>query len=200
MTHSINTVYFKELAELNPEDVCTRALCRYDDIKKRYTISVWGDEYAVYPYKQRIERISNNFQSPHEYLYLFIIHYLLKSKETELCNEWISEKDIPGGTTFFRGPHVIPTDLIASRYSGAVEQFRKTCVQLDGVPLEMADAAYIFKIAPRIPAAVLYWEGDDEFPPESKILYDRSAAEHLASDIIFALAVAICARIGSPPV
>ena len=196
MTLLIDAVYFEDLAELNPEDVSTRALCRYDDIKKCYTLSVWGDEYAVYPYKQKIERISNNFQSPHEYLYLFIIHYLLKSKETELCNEWISEKDISGGVTFFRGPHVIPTDMIASRYSGAIEKFREICERLDGVPLAMADAAYIFKITPRIPVAVLYWEGDDEFPPESKILYDKSVTEHLASDIIFALAVSICAGIG----
>ena len=69
----------------------------------------------------------------------------------------------------------------------------------NGVPPDMADAAYIFKITPRIPVAVLYWEGDDEFPPESKILYDKSITEHLASDIIFALAVAICTRIGSLP-
>ncbi len=199
MTHLIDAVYFKDLAEQNPQDVSKRALCSYDDIKKCYTLSVWGDEYAVYPYKQRIERISNNFESPHEYLDLFIIHYLLKSKESALCNEWISEKDIPGGVTFFRGPHVIPTDMIASRYSGAIEKFKKVCEQLGGIPLDMADAAYIFKIVPRIPVAVLYWEGDDEFPPESKILYDKSVTEHLASDIIFALAVAICARIGNLP-
>jgi len=197
MTNLIDAVYFKDLTELNPEDVSKRALCRYDDIKKCYILPVWGDEYAVYPYKQRIERISKNFENPHEYLELFIIHYLLKSKENALCNEWISEKDIPGGATFFRGPHVIPTDMIASRYNDAIEKFKKVCEQHGGVPLEMADAAYIFKIAPRIPVAVLYWEGDDEFPPESKILYDKSVTEHLTSDIIFALAVAICERIGS---
>ena len=70
----------------------------------------------------------------------------------------------------------------------------------NGVPPDMADAACIFKTTPCIPVAVLYWEGDDEFPPESKILYDKSVTEHLASDFIFALAVAICARIGNLPV
>jgi len=197
MTHSVDAVYFKELGEQNPEDVCRRALCRYDDVKKCYTLSVWGDEYAVHPYEQTIDRISRNFQSPHEYFYLFIMHYLLRSEETELCNEWISEKDIPGGATFFRGPHEIPTNLISSRYSGDIENFRRVCEQLDGTPLDMADAAYVFRITPRIPVAVLYWDGDDEFPAESKILYDKSVTEHLASDIIFALAVDICTRIGN---
>ena len=198
MINSIDAIYFKELAEQNPEDVCKRALCRYDDVKKCYDLSVWGDEYAIYPYELKIDRLSKRFQCPHEYLYVFIIHYLLKSKETILFKEWISEKDIPGGATFFRGPHEIPTNLISSRYSDDIDKFRKTCDQLDGIPLSMADAAYVFKITPRIPVAVLYWDGDDEFPPESKILFDKSVTEHLALDIIFALAVDICTRIARP--
>ena len=60
MKHSIDAIFFKELAEQNLEDVCRRALCRYDDIKKRYTLSVWGDEYAIHPYEQTIDQISKN--------------------------------------------------------------------------------------------------------------------------------------------
>ena len=58
------------------------------------------------------------------------------------------------------------------------------------------NVSYIFEITPRIPVAVLYWRGDDEFKAESKILYDRTIAEHLASDMIYALAVGVCERLG----
>jgi hypothetical protein len=127
-----------------------------------------------------------------------MIHYLLNSKEIQISNEWISEKDIPGGTTFFRGPHEIPTNLISLRFSNDINEFKERCEHLDGIPLNMADATYSFKITPRIPVAVLYWRGDDDFPTESKILYDRTITEHLASDIIYALAVGICERLGKP--
>jgi hypothetical protein len=199
MANLIDPIHFEDLARQNPEDVCRRALCGYDDAKKCYILSVWGDEYAIYPYAFKIERITENFPAPHEYLYIFIINYLLKGKETGLSQKWISEKDMPGGATFFRGPHEIPTRLISSRFRGDIEAFRKICDQLGGIPLNMADAAYIFKITPRIPAAVLYWNGDDEFPPESKILFDASITEQLTLDIIFALAVDICTRIGIAP-
>ena len=198
MTNSVDMIYFQELAERDPKDVCRRTLCKYDDKNKFYTLSVWGDEYAVYPHEFKIDRITNNFQSPHDLFYLFIIYYLLKSKEIEISNEWISEKDIPGGVTFFRGPHKIPTHLISNRYSNNIKEFRKRCEQLHGIPLDMADAAYSFKITSHISVAVLYWAGDDDFPPESKILYDKTITEHLASDILFALAVEICKKIGSP--
>ena len=197
MTNSVDMIYFQELSEQNPKDVCRRTLCKYDDKNKFYTLSVWGDEYAVYPHDFKIDRMTNNFQSPHDLFYLFIIYYLLKSKEIEISNEWISEKDIPGGVTFFRGPHKIPTHLISNRYSNNIKEFRKRCEQLHGIPLDMADAAYSFKITSHISVAVLYWAGDDDFPPESKILYDKTITEHLASDILFALAVEICKKIGS---
>ena len=143
--------------------------------------------------------MAKHTQNIHDYFYLFMIHYLLQSKETELSNEWISEKDIPGGATFFRGPHEIPTKLISLRFNNNINEFKARCEQLHGTPLNLADAAYSFRITPRIPVAVLYWIGDEDFPAESKILYDRTIAEHLASDIIYALAMGICERIGKAP-
>lgn len=197
MTDLIDKIHFRDLAKQDPEDVCRRALCIYDDMNELYKLSVWGDGYGIYPNQLMIDCLDIRTQELHEYFYLFMIHYLLKSKEIETCNEWISEKDIPGGTTFFRGPHEIPTNLISSRFNNDINKFKKICEQLQGVPLDMADAAYGFSIAPRIPVAVLYWRGDEDFPAESKILYDRTITEHLASDIIYALAVGICERLGN---
>jgi len=196
MTDLIDRIYFEELSERKPKDVCQRASCEYDDINDLFILSVWGNEYGIFPNQFKIKCMDNKIQSLHEYFYLFIIHYLLTSKEIEITNEWISEKDIPGGTTFFRGPHQIPTNLISLRFNNNVNEFKERCEQLHGIPLNMADAAYRFKITPRIPVAVLYWKGDDDFPAESKILYDRTIAEHLASDVIYALAAGICNRLG----
>lgn len=198
MTDLIDRIHFQELSERDPHDVCKRALCKYDDVNELYILSVWGDEYGIFPNQFKIKCMDNNTKSLHDYFLLFIIHYLLKSKEIEISNEWISEKDIPGGTTFFRGPHEIPTNLISHRFNNNINGFNNRCEQLHGIPLNMADSSYGFQIAPRIPVSVLYWRGDDDFPAESKILYDRTITEHLASDIIYALAVGICERLGKP--
>ena len=120
----------------------------------------------------------------------------MRAKDITLLDEWVSEKDLPGGPTFFRGPHRIPTDLISERYGNDLQAFKTCCEKLDGTPLDMADAAYSFSIAADVPVAVLYWIGDDDFPAEAKILYDRSIGELLSLDILFALAVGICTRIG----
>ncbi len=197
MIYQVDERLFAELAALSPAEVCRRAICGYDQAARAYTLSVWGDEYTVFLDKHRIECRRGDGPGPHTYFSVFLIHHLLRVPETGLANDWISEKDIPGGATFFRGPHEIPTQMISDRYGNAVDAFRRRCEQLGGRPLPMADAAASFLITPRTPVAVLYWQGDEDFPPEAKILYDRSLAGYFALDVIYALAVDICSRLSN---
>lgn len=192
---TVDDIYFKELAGKDPKDVCKSALCRYDVKEKGYVMSVWGDEYGIFPHERRVDLLDKSVRKPHGFFFLFIVYYLLNSKEIKASGEWISEKDLSGGPTFFRGPHEIPTCLISRRFGDDIEAFKKKCVALHGTALDMGDAAYRFDIVPDIPVAVLYWTGDDEFPAEAKILYDKSISGQLALDIVFSLAVAICSRI-----
>ncbi|MCP3901559.1 MAG: DUF3786 domain-containing protein [Desulfobacteraceae bacterium] len=196
----VDKIHFENLAKRDPVDICRQPLCKYDDVNKRYSISVWGDDYNIYPSEFKIECVQSGNSDPNELFFLFIIYYLLNYKDIQITKEWISEKDIPGGVTFFRGPHEIPTNLISKKYINNIKAFRKKCIELGGIELDMADAAYKFDIVPQIPVAVLYWEGDDDFPAEAKILYDRTIMDHLTSDIVFSLAAEVCARIGEATV
>ncbi len=197
MIYQVDERLFAELAALSPAEVCRRAICSYDQAARAYTLSVWGDEYTVFPDQHRIECRRGDGPGPHTYFSVFLIHYLLRVPETGFANDWISEKDISGGATFFRGPHEIPTQMISDRYGNVVDAFSRRCEQLGGRPLPMADAAASFFITPRTPVAVLYWQGDEDFPPEAKILYDRSLAGYFALDVIYALAVDICSRLSN---
>ncbi len=192
----VDPSYFLELTQRNPEEVCRHALCEYDFKTKNYRLSVWGEMYGIYPRESKIIRLQDDKQAVSRLLGLFIIYYLLKSKDVAISKEWISEKDIPGGATFFRGPHKIPTNIIEDRYENNIKKFKEICEKLQGIPLNMADAAYAFRIAPRIPVAVQFWDGDEDFPAESKILFDKTITEHLSPDIIFCMSVEICKRIG----
>jgi Domain of unknown function (DUF3786) len=195
MTNTIDISYFNELAVKNPEDICRLSLCEYDIKKKGYILFAWGENYGVYPHDNKIIRLRDRKSDTNTLFGLFIVYYLLRSKENRICSEWISEKDIPGGATFFRGPHKIPTELIERRYEKDIQGFKDICQQLSGIRVDMADAAYFFQITPRIPVVVQFWNGDDEFPPEAKILFDKTITKHLTPDIIFCLAAEICRRI-----
>ena len=196
MTDLIAPIHYRELADKNSEDVCHRTGSRYDKDRQCYELEVWGDVYNIYPHGHRIQRQGKDSPVVHEYLSIFMIHYLLTTVEMVAENEWISEKDIPGGPTFFRGPHAIPTELITKTFQNDIEAFSHCCRALRGEPVEMGDAAFRFQVTERLPVVLLYWQGDDDFPPEARMLFDRSISRFLALDVVFALAVEICARIG----
>ena len=196
LEQNIDPVYFLELSQRNPDDVCRHALCEYEPKTKSYRLSVWGDTYGIYPHESKITRLGEDNHKASLLFGLFIVYYLLRSKDIPISNEWISEKDIPGGPTFFRGPHKIPTQIIEDRYEKNIKEFKIICEKLQGVPLDVADASYVFRIAPRIPVMVQFWDGDEDFPAESKLLFDKTITAHLTPDIIFCMAVEVCKRIG----
>jgi hypothetical protein len=189
--------YFQELAGQDPEAVCKRALCDYDHSRGCFRLTLWGQDYEVFPDESRIARVGKTALDPENYHFLFIICYLLNAKDLQVKNQWISEKDIPGGPTFFRGPHEVPTRLIVNRYGNDLLGFKKGCERLKGVSIDLGDGAFSFHITPRIPVAVVYWIGDEDFPAEAKVLFDKTIIDHLALDIIFALAVLVCNRIAN---
>lgn len=197
MTEIIDQSYFTELKDTAPETLCRQGRCRYSDDLHQYSLTVWGDEFLIDLDNSKIEHVVVHGPPPHQYFDLFTIYYLLRAKDILLSGEWVSEKDLPGGPTFFRGPHLIPTDLISNRFANDLKEFKTVCENLGGTPLAMADAAFSFSITPDIPVAVLYWTGDEDFPAEAKLLYDRSIIELLSLDILFALAVGVCTRIGT---
>lgn len=192
----VDPLYFTRLSEQDPAGVCRRAGCTYDAAAGIFGLTLWGRPYAVDPRKGRIYDVGPDRAPLHPYFDLVALHYLLSAAEIPPAGQWISEKDIPGGTTFFRGPHAVPTHVIASRFDGDIQGFSLRCEQYGGTRLALADAAFSFVITPRVPAAVLFWQGDEEFPAEATLLYDVTIVRHLALDIVYALAVGVCEQLG----
>ncbi len=192
MSSNIDPIHFHDLSAKDPKDIIQRTNAAFDSETRQFTLSVWGHDYVVEPEQQKVSSTDGFIPAQPDYYSLFIVHYLLGSTTAPLEGEWVSEKDIPGGAAFFRGPHTLPTEKVVRVFGNDLDRFSKTCSDLGGRKIDMADAAFRFDIRPNIPVAVLYWQGDEDFEAEAKLLFDRSISRHLALDIIYALAVMVC--------
>ncbi|WP_457553699.1 DUF3786 domain-containing protein [Desulfobacula sp.] len=199
MSEGIDKTIFLDLKSCDPEMVVSRTGCKFDKSLEQYFVTIWGEKYCVDLNTYEIRPEGTRQKNYHEYLYLFILYYLMKSKNIPLSGNWVSEKDIPGGEAFFRGPHTIPSELITRRFGENMDGFKKACEKLSGTPLELADAAFLFPITPTIPVAALYWQGDEDFSSEARLLFDRTIEQHLPLDIIWALSVEVCHTLGDTP-
>ena len=188
MCQKIDSIFFERLTALDPIDVCKRSLVQYDEKKRIYKVTAFGEEYSVKPEEQKIIPLNPESKLLTTELGLLIIFYLLGAQDIPLSGKWVNEFSLRGGALFFRGPHAIRNQALAGRYGYDINEFKQACTKLCGQSVQMGDVAYRFQILPRIPVLVVLWFGDEEFEPAAKLLMDATLDQHLPLDVIYAMA------------
>jgi hypothetical protein len=195
----IDPLLWEKLRQAERSAICLNAQVRYDAERATYQVPFLSSTFACSPEQELIEDLgpSPYFKLNFE-LYLVLLHYLLESQSKPLAGKWASEKDIPGGELFFRGPHSFPVDPLIDLFGLRPELFRAAAKELGGTPLDLGDHSFRFWPFPRIPLAVVLWEGDDEFQPAINIRFDASINLQLRTlDTIWALVNVVCRTLRS---
>ena len=52
-----------------------------------------------------------------------------------------------------------------------------------------------FTILPRVHLAVVYWEGDEEFPAQARVLFEDTAAHYMTTDGLAVLGSQLVGRL-----
>ncbi|MDR3090425.1 MAG: DUF3786 domain-containing protein [Desulfobulbaceae bacterium] len=196
----IDARYFEELALATPEQLCVGG--RASHAAGLYRLRVWHDDYIVDGRNRLVSVIPAALSgaaakpaSQPGMFSLFVIWYLLHPTAIAISGVWVSEKDFPGGASFFRGPHQIPTAQISAACGNDLARFAAACRARRGEPIAMGDAAFRFAITADLVVSVVYWLGDDEFPATANLLFDQGLVGKLPLDMVFCLACEICDRL-----
>ena len=83
----------------------------------------------------------------------------------------------------------ILTPLVAT-FTGHMPELRRALEAMGGQKLPCSDVGYQVEAFACIPLRVLFWEGDDEFPAQANLLFDRSATDFIHSESIVSIAMA----------
>ena len=189
----IDAAYWEELITLDPAEVCRRSLGTYDPEEEAYRIPLLHQEYTIHPFRRSITRETDPAARSHrsgDILFdeaLVLIIYLLRAREIPLAGKQQTEKDLPGGETFFRGPHELARRPILKHFGRNPEAFHGAAASLGGQRLDFGDAAFRFQALPRVPLDYILWAEDDEFPARLTIAFDPTVSDHLPLDVIWAL-------------
>ena len=176
---------WNEIRSVDPGNVCPKASVQYNE-DGFYSVVFMGKEYSVYPTEEKVTGPKGDTLVSYPKFELVLLSYLTKAKNIPQYKKWVSEKEITGGSTFFRGPHSLPEIPIMKRFGKDPEGFLTAGESLGGKKAEYGDASMAFLMLPRIPMICVLWIEDDEFPARVNYLFDASIEHQMAMDVVYA--------------
>lgn len=118
-----------------------------------------------------------------------VAYYLHTADGILPTNHWIAFTELPNGRFYTQAFQGYTGRELAQMYGNDVTRFTETAVALGGIANVLGDAAFRFQALPRVPMLVVCWQGDEDFPPSYKILFDAHTPHYLPTDA--------CAILGS---
>lgn len=111
-----------------------------------------------------------------------LLYYLATADGTPAANRWIAFRELPDGWLYHQAFQGYTGRRLVQAVGSDVDAFTWAVRSLGGRPIEVGDAGYAFDALPHVPLAVVYWRGDDEFPPQAQVLFDAAAMHYLPTD------------------
>ena len=124
-----------------------------------------------------------------------LLDYLSAGQRLPETGELVNEFHLTGGTTFFRGPHVMASSLVARHFSLNGSQLLKIGEKWGAKPADFGEFALSFTIFPGLEWIVALWEEDDEFPARALYLFDKNIEQMFQLDVIWALGNIVAAKL-----
>jgi hypothetical protein len=123
---------------------------------------------------------------------ILLLHYLegaVLGSGVRPKGEWISYQEVPDGRFYldaFLRRAKIPLIEAFGQQPDRLVPFAKSLY--GGTPFDQGDVSVLIRALPTIPVALIMWRGDEEFPPDGNILFDRTVSEYLSAEDIAWLA------------
>ena len=125
--------------------------------------------------------------------YLTIFDALCREEAGELSGQWRTINDLgihhPG---VGEGPFHASYE---AKFSGHTEALSAACRDMGGQSFPVVDVGYILDVFPFFPVVFQFWEGDEEFPPQLRILWDRNTLSFVRYETAWYIASALLERL-----
>jgi hypothetical protein len=117
-----------------------------------------------------------------------ILYYFYSSRGSTQPGKWISFSELADGKFYNAAFQGYTYKKLLQFFNDDYEGFNLANHSLCGEKTNFGDGAYRYQILPKVAMLMAYWEGDDDFPPSYKILFEDIVDYHLPTDACAILA------------
>ncbi len=172
--------YYENLfRQLDAEEAAKRTDCKWDG--KEFYVNLLGREFAI-AYPDYAIRAVDGGKLPPLPTQTFLLRYLLEGKQMPWAGEWKTFREMPWGELYIKPYTGRVLTRAAFTFGTRVAKFREAAEKMGAVPVKHGDAGYLFELIGGYRMQILVWEGDEEFPPNTQVLYSDNFAEGFAAE------------------
>ena len=173
--------YVNLFKNLDPREAVSRTGASFDGnaftvrlVDAEYTIS-WP-EYAISADREDAFALKS---LPTQ---TFLLRWLLEGKAVAAKGEFKTFREMPWGELYIQPFTGRCLTRAAFTFGTRVASFAAAMEKLGGRKLPHGDAGYELELLPGYTMRLIVWAGDEEFPPNSQILYSDNFAEGFAAE------------------
>lgn len=112
----------------------------------------------------------------------FLLRYLLEGKTVPAKGQFKTFREMPWGELYIQPFTGRCLTRAAFTFGTQIPRFCAAMEELGAEKLSHGDASYRLRLLPGYEMELIVWAGDEEFPPNSQILYSDNFAEGFAAE------------------
>lgn len=180
----IHPLHWEALRRREPGDAARAAGASWHE--GSYLLPLLGREVLVSP-REGVVRFAKDGRPVGYQRGLVALAYLGGAVDAPCSGQWAAFRQLPGGHSFFRGPHAVDADRLARAFGAGPRGLPVAAAALGGSEADGGDAAAELPALPRVPLKAVVWAGSAEFGASAALLVDSRAHLHAPLDILWAL-------------
>ena len=172
--------YEERYRGLEPADVTARLSgVKWDG--NEFYVNLIGREFALAHPEYAIRALDGGKLPPLP-TQTFLLRYLLESKAVSWGGTWKTFREMPWGEMYITPYTGRVLTRAAFTFGTRVAAFKAAAEKMGAEAVNHGDAGYRFNLIGGYQMQILVWEGDDEFPPNSQVLYSDNFADGFAAE------------------
>ena len=170
-------------AKIDPAEAAERCGVKYDPVTKSFTVRLLYVDYELTWPAFSIRSVDpDGFALSNLPAQMLMIRYLLEGKKSVGSGAFLHYREMPWGEVYLKPFTGRCLNRAALAFGTRLKAFRKAIEATPAIPLDMGDVSCQMEIMPGYDVRLIVWEGDDEFPPNSQILFSDNFPQAFSAE------------------
>ena len=175
--------YLEKYRKLDTAEAAARTGVKFDLEKNCFCMRLLYADYRLYWPEFRIESDNENALALKSIpAQIYLIRFLMEGCASHSGGTFLTYREMPWGDVYLTPFTGRCLTRAAFTFGTRLNAFKAACEKMGLFPVKAGDAAYQVEVMPGYEVRMIVWEGDDEFPPNSQMLFSDNFPQAFSAE------------------